>query len=279
MDRAKLPKKIGVIVVTHNSEATIDPTLLSLSEQTFKPYETFLIDSGSTDVQYIKKYNRKMGLEICLMPNIGFSAANNLGFASLDKDLEYILFLNPDVVMPANLLNDLIEWMDQHPDVGAATPKLIRYDFKNGAPTNKLDSAGIASTWYGKWYDRGQGQDADSFNQEENVEAICGAFFLTRRKALMTVQLNKYAIFDESFFCYKEDLDLSVRMRKEGWNLVYLPQFVAYHGRGWKKRGLVPHPIKMMSAQNELKLHLKSKNPIRITYSLLKMIGVKLFDV
>lgn len=279
MDRAKLPKKIGVILVTHNSEATIDPTLLSLSEQTLKPYESFLIDSGSTDVQYIKKYNRKMGLEICFMPNIGFSAANNLGFASLDKEVEYALFLNPDVVMPPDLLQEMVAWMDQHSDVGAATPKLIRYDFKNGAPTNKLDSAGISSTWFGKWYDRGQGQDVSSFSRQEYIEAICGAFFLARRKALLSVQMNKYEIFDEAFFCYKEDLDLSVRLRKAGWKLAYLPQFHAYHGRGWKKRGLISHPIKVMSAENELKLHLKLKNPIRILYSYLKLIGVKLFDI
>lgn len=279
MDRAKLPKKIGVILVTHNSEATIDPTLKSLAEQTFKPYESFLIDSGSTDLEYIKKYNRKMGLEICLMPNIGFSAANNLGAASLDKEVEYVLFLNPDVVMPSGLFQELVDWMDKHQDAGACTPKLIRYDFKNGAPTDKLDSSGIASTWYGKWYDRGQGLPASNFNQEEYVEAICGAFFFARKKALMTVQLNKYEFFDESLFCYKEDIDLSVRLRKEGWKLAYLPQFIAYHGRGWKKRGAVPKPIREMSAKNELKVHLKSKNPIRIIYSFLKLIGVKLFDI
>jgi len=279
MDRAKLPKKIGVILVTHNSEQTIDGTLLSLGEQIFKPYESFLIDSGSADVQYIKKYNRKMGLEICLMPNIGFSAANNLGFASLDKDVEYILFLNPDVVMPQTLFQDLCDYMDKHPEAGAITPKLIGYDFKKNEPSKKIDSAGIASTWYGRWYDRGQGQNIDSYNREEEVDAICGAFFFARRKAILSVQINKYEIFDETFFCYKEDIDLSVRLKSAGWKLVYLPQFIAYHGRGWKKRELVSHPVKEMSARNELKLHLKMKNPVRIIYSFLKLIGVKLFDI
>lgn len=279
MDRAKLPKKIGVVLVTHNSEATLEKTLLALSEQVFKPYETFLIDSGSADVQYIKKFSRKMGLEICLMPNIGFSAANNLGLMSLDKDIEYVLFLNPDVVMPETLLKELVDWLDLNPDVGAVTPKLIRYDFNAGAPTDKLDSAGIASTWYGKWYDRGQGKSKDLFDRQEEVEAICGAFFLARRQALMSVQLNRHEVFDESFFCYKEDIDLSLRLRNAGWKLVYLPQFKAYHGRGWKKRGLISHPIKVMSAKNELKLHLKMKNPIRIAYSFLKLLGVKFFDL
>lgn len=279
MDRAKLPKTLGVIVVTHNSEATIDQTLASFAEQTFRPYEAFLIDSGSADLQYIKKYNRKMGLEICFMPNIGFSAANNLGAGSLDKEVEYVLFLNPDVVMPPTLFQDLVAWMNAHPDVGAVTPKLLGYDFKKVTPTGKLDSAGIASTWYGKWFDRGQREPAELYSKQEEVEAICGAFFFARRKALNSVLIHNYEIFDESFFSYKEDIDLSLRLKNAGWKLVYLPQFIAYHGRGWKTRALVPYPIRVMSAENELKLHIKSKNPIRIAYSFLKLMGVKLFNL
>lgn len=281
MDRSELSEKVrvGVIIVTHNSAKTIDPVLESLKRQTLPPSKIYLIDSGSDDTHYIKKWDHKGPIEIALMPNIGFSAANNLGFNSLDKTIETILFLNPDCIITDDFLEKGAEFLWGRKDIGAVTGKMIGYDFYKHKPTDLLDSTGIFTTWYGKWYDRGQREPKNKYNQEESVPAICGALFYAKRDALNDILIDESEVFDERFFCYKEDIDLSLRLREKGWVLQYYPSLIAYHGRGWKRRSQVSRKLRVMSAENELKIHWKTKNPIKITYSFLKWVGVKFLNI
>ncbi len=269
--------KVGVIIVTHNSEKTIDPVLASLESQTLPPSKIYLIDSGSKNVDPIKKWNRHGVIEIALLPNVGFSAANNLGFISLEKEIEYVLFLNPDVILTPDFLEKGAQVLEQNPSVGAITGKMIGYDFAKDKPTHLIDSTGIFGKWYGNWYDRGQNEPSDRYNEEEEIPAICGALFFGKKEAFESVLIRDDEVFDEKFFCYKEDIDLSLRLKEKGWILKYIPALVAYHGRGWKKRAQVSRNLKLMSAKNELLLHWKIQDPIKITYSFLKWIGVKFF--
>lgn len=287
MDRDPLSaplKGIGVIIVTHDSEASIDQTLFALRQQTLAPLQVILIDSGSSDLGYLKHHDREGTLELCFMPNIGFAAANNLGYSSLEESLDYILFLNPDVILPKDFLEKALAWMQTagREKVGAITGPLLGWDLEKEAPTGLIDSTGIFETGYGRFYDRAQGYQArhNPFQQLERLPAICGALMFCRKGALESVKLPHFQIFDEDFFCYKEDIDLSYRLRKKGWTLCYVPEFVAYHARGWKtKRSDMERSVRLMSAKNELKLHLKGYNPIKIIYSALKYFGVVIFDI
>lgn len=270
---------VAVIIVTHNSENTFDQAITSLLAQTLPPFQILVIDSGSENTQYIKKYGHDGPIEMAFLSNVGFSVANNVGFQSLEQEIQYVLFMNPDVILETAFLEKAVQWMDVkgREKVGALTGLLLGYDFKEEKPTGYIDSTGIFSTWYGRWYDRGQGKRAKTspYTQMEAVPAICGALFFGRKAALHEVH-----VFDETFFCYKEDIDLSCRLRKRGWQLVYLPTLIAYHARGWRKdRGRVPYELRLMSARNELKLHMRLKNPIKILYSLMKWIGVRVFNI
>lgn len=278
------PSEVGVVIVTHNSENSIDSTLASISTQSYPPKQVVLVDSGSDSSQYLKKYDHQGALEMCFMPNIGFSSANNLGYLSLDASLEYVLFLNPDVIMPSDLIEKLIAWMSTpgREKIGACTPILLGWDLDKEKPTGLVDSTGIYTNWYGRWFDRGRGASAKHhpFKEMSFPDALCGAFMFCRRSALESVKLSSNQIFDERFFCYKEDIELSLRLKKKGWTLAYLPEFTAYHARGWNRdRSQVPHALKLMSANNELKIHLKTRNPIKIFYSYLKRFAVKYFNV
>lgn len=275
---------VAVIIVTHNSEDTFDQAITSLLAQTLLPNQILVIDSGSENTQYIKKYGHEGAFEIAFLSNVGFSVANNVGFQSLDPDIRYVLFMNPDVLLETPFLEKAVQWMDVkgREKAGALTGLLLGYDFKEEKPTGYIDSTGIFSTWYGRWYDRGQGKRAKNspYTLVESVPAICGALFFARKAALHDVLINSSQVFDENFFCYKEDIDLSCRLKKRGWQLIYLPTLLAYHARGWRKdRGQVPYASRVMSAHNELKLHWKLKNPIKILYSCLKWIGVRFFNV
>jgi GT2 family glycosyltransferase len=69
-------------------------------------------------------------------------------------------------------------------------------------------------------------------------------------------------VFDPDFFLYKEDIELSLRMRKAGWQLLYDPRLLAYHGRGWnKKRGEMAVKLRCMAAANEILLYKKHPSP------------------
>lgn len=289
MDRTKLSSQIekievGVVIVTHNSQASITQTLQALNAQTYPLKQIVLIDSGSTQSQYLKVHDHQGPLEMCLMPNIGFSAGNNLGYASLLESIQYILFLNPDVILPKDFIEKAINWITNTPNkkVGAFTGPLLGWDLEKEKPTGLIDSTGIFSTWYGKWYDRGQGLSV-KYHKQKNVEAVaalCGALIFAKREALESVKIGAAQIFDPSFFCYKEDIELSLRLRKKGWQLLYVPELEAFHARGWQKeRKSMSRQVRLMSAKNELKIHLKLYNPIKITYSLMKWMGVKVFNL
>lgn len=286
MDRDKLSGEIAVIVVTHNSAASIDQTLESLAEQSVKPGRVVLIDSGSSSTEYLKKYLsfKTLSLELCFMPNIGFSAANNLGFNSLESRFKYVLFLNPDVILPPDFIQSALEWIEKpaHHKVGAFSGALWGWDLLKKQPTGRLDSTGIFTTFYGRWYDRGQGDSAkySPYTKEESVDALCGALFFASREALESVKLSDGSLFEPTFFCYKEDIELSLRLRKKGWQLIFVPELIAYHARGWQKeRSRVPRALRLLSAKNELKLHLKGGNPLKIAYSACKWVGVKVFNL
>jgi GT2 family glycosyltransferase len=276
--------QVGVVIVTHNSEESIDQTLFALNQQTVLPDQVVLVDSGSSDSAYLKRHSHQGKLELCFMPNIGFSAGNNLGVSSLSPEVKYVLFLNPDVILPPEFMAKAIAWMEApgREHVGAISGPLLGWDLAKEAPTGLIDSTGIFSTWYGKWFDRDRGASVrfKPFTHTERVPALCGALIFARKNALDSVKMGKYQVFDERFFCYKEDIDLSIRLRKKGWELAVVPELFAYHARGWNpSRKLVPRPLRVMSAENELRLHMKGMNPIKILYSLFKYIAVSVFDL
>lgn len=279
-----LNRNVGVVIVTHDSSSSLDQTLMALNNQSLPATQVVLVDSGSPDTAYLKKHNREGALELCFMPNIGFSAGNNLGYDSLGPDLSYVLFLNPDVILPPDFIEKAVDWISQEgrEKVGALSGPLLGWDLLKEKPTGLIDSTGIFTTWYGKWYDRARGASVRSkpLKQMERVPALCGALMFCRRSALESVKLGSYQVFDEAFFCYKEDIDLSLRLRKKGWSLCIVPELFAYHARGWNlKRKLMPRSLRLMSAQNELKIHLKQFNPIKIAYSFFKCLGVVFFDL
>jgi len=277
-------RNVGVVIVTHNSQSTIDETLHSLTLQTLPPKEIYLVDSGSSETRYLKVHDHEGALEMCMMPNIGFSAGNNLGYSTLTNEIKYVLFLNPDVILPATFVEEAVNFMNEegHIKVGALSGILLGWDVEKERPTGLIDSSGIFPKWYGHWSDRGRGESAkrNPYQKTEAVPALCGALMFCRKAALDSVKIGKDQIFDETFFCYKEDIDLSLRLRDKGWYLYYVPSLTAYHVRGWNPdRHSAPRKLRLMSAENELKLHLKRKNPIKIAYSALKWLGVKLLNI
>lgn len=237
--------KISVVIVTHGSGAVIGQCLAALEASTLPPHEVIVVDSRSPDPHYLDAVQRRHpDIKVLrLDDNVGFSRANNIGFRHADPSSDFILFLNPDAFVVPTVLAALACRM-QDPawsDVGVCTPLLAGYQLETQAASGRVDSAGIGQTWYGRFFDRGQGElNHGQFGAEQESVAICGAFMFCRRAALLATQ-RKGQVFDETFFMYKEDIELSLRIAAGRWRLMYCGDLTAYHCRGWNtQRALVP---------------------------------------
>jgi N-acetylglucosaminyl-diphospho-decaprenol L-rhamnosyltransferase len=278
----KLPqdKAVSVIIVVHDSQLFIHKVMNSLKQQTLPPHQIIIVDSGSKDMGYLSAYEKdatiiRGGVEI------GFCRANNIGMKHLLEKTDYVFFLNPDAFPSAHFLAKAVEYLEDHPSVGAVTGPLLGYAIQKKEPSGTYDSTGVFTTWYGKWYDRGQGKPSNSilYQSTEVLPAICGAAFFARKKALDQILIRGEEVFDSTFFMYKEDIDLSLRLRKKGWELHFVPELIGYHCRGWNRnRKEVPRLFRLASVKNEWKIHWKEKAPVKIVYSSLKWVAVALFD-
>lgn len=122
--------------------------------------------------------------------------------------------------------------MEADAKIGVIGGKLYKYNFKNDHKTNFIDTAGLFCYSNRRIIDDGQGlPDKGQFNEEHEVFGISGACPIYRKKALEDIKVfGEY--FDNDFFMYKEDIDVSWRLRLRDWSCWYLPTAVAHHGRG-----------------------------------------------
>lgn len=267
----------AAIIVTHNSQHVIDGCLEALFKQSRPINQIILVDSGSSNIQYLDKYENQDPVTMVEAGNIGFSRANNLGVRQLDDHIQYVLFINPDLFLFENFHEVLEKEFSKREEPTVLTGKLLGYDVEKNTPTGRLDSTGIFRKWFGRWYDRGQGDiDKGQYDTTQMVPAICGALMCFSRT---TLQKLDYKPFNPDFFMYKEDIELSLRLRKKGQKLVYLPELQAYHCRGWQpERKKMPIELREMAALNEVKMYLLHPSPY-IVWALMKYILVKLFKI
>lgn len=227
--------------------------------------EIILVDSGSQDTTYIDQLPDDINLTVCKTDNVGFSKANNIGYQYITPEVKYVLFLNPDAFLrDATALAETINFLErqENTNIGCVTGRLVGFENEVGKPTGYIDSTGIFRTWFGRWYDRGHNRkDVGQYRHVDEIPAACGAFMFFRKSALEQVALNSGIIFDPDFFLYKEDIELSLRVRNWRWRIVYLPDIVVYHCRGWQGRQSVPHCLRLLAAKSEILLYKKHPSP------------------
>lgn len=274
----------SVIIVTYNCEKYIRKAMDSLRDQTRLADQVIIIDSGSADTAYLKEYATQPNVTVSVgHQGIGFCRANNQAMSLVSSKADYVFFLNPDAMLTPDFLEGAIDYMEmpENKRVGALTGKVFGYNIDQDKPSGLYDSTGIFQSWYGRWYDRGQGQPIDEalYQEEMSVPAICGAVYFCRLSALKTILLRGSEVFDSTFFMYKDDIDLSLRLRNSGWDVKYVPSLVAYHCRGWNPdRSKMPRVFRLYSAWNELRIHARQGQPVPVAYSFCKYAAVKLLD-
>jgi len=218
------------VVINWNSGHLLEKCIPSLLEQKSVVTEVILIDNNSSDNtrEIVKTLPSNINV-ILNEENMGYSAAANQGI-ELSKS-KYVSIINPDVILTNTYCNKIIQELDKKNNVAAATGKLIKYDFKKNCSLNILDSTGIEVQKNLRMFDRGQNSpELDLYDHITNVFGVSGAAPIYRKSALEDVKIeNEY--FDVDFFAYKEDIDLSWRFRLYGWDCLFVPEAIGYHGR------------------------------------------------
>jgi GT2 family glycosyltransferase len=232
--------KLSIILIGYNSLKFLKPCLEGVHAQTLKGIETLFIDNASADgsVAFVRK-NFPWATVIANDQNLGYVGAANQGIR-LTK-APYVMILNPDLILTPDYLKKILEKLQKDKKIGVITGKVLKYDFEKNRPTSAIDTTGLYCFRNRRIIDRGQGgEDVGQYDDEEEVFGVSGAVPVYRRTALEDVKLPSFLkppsppdeYLDEDFFMYKEDIDVSWRLRLRGWKCYYLPQAVCYHGRG-----------------------------------------------
>lgn len=279
--------KVAVIIVTHNSERHVHKCMECLQAQDHMPAQIVVVDSGSNDCRYLEQYAAEKGVELILgNRDIGFCRGNNLGLTRVQEETDFILFLNPDAFVTPSFVQKAVAFMEESANkhCGALTGTTLGYCIDKNAPTGLYDTTGIFRSWWGRWHDRAQGEvrNPQKYMIKEPIPAICGAVYFCRYQAIKEVMLpkEKFELFDTRFYMYKEDIDLSLRLKKKGWTLMFVPEVIAYHCRGWNPdRKAMPQTMRLYSAANELRIHWSQKAPIPLLYSFFKYCAVKYLNI
>lgn len=233
--------KLSVIIVNYNVKYFLEVCLHSVSRAAEGiNTEIIVVDNNSTDSSCAMVREQFPGVVLIEnKDNKGFSKANNQGVAVAKG--EYILFLNPDTVMPEDFFRKTIAYMDSHPEAGAVGPRLIdgkgvfAPDAKKSFPSlsvaifkttgiNKLFSK---SPFFNKYYAVHVGE-----RETAAVDVLSGCCMLVRRKAMEKAG----GAFDEDYFMYCEDVDLSYRIEKAGYKNIYFPEADLIHYKGESTR-------------------------------------------
>ena len=226
---------VSAIIVNWNHGHFLPGCLDALLGQDYSQLDITVVDNASQDGSPELIAHTYSDVRLWTFPsNIGFSAALNWGLSHTEGDL--VLSLNPDVIVTESFVALLVEAIVHDDEIGIAAPKLLQA--QNPA---LLDSTGLFIDLRRRPFDRGQGEpDIGQYDTRTTVFGACGAAALYRRTMLQDLVVDREC-FDESFFAYYEDADLSWRAQLLGWRSVYAPRAVAIHDRGWgdtlRKRG------------------------------------------
>lgn len=212
---------ISIIVVNWNGESHLRNSLLKLNLQTARQFEVVLVDNGSKKLNIADLVHEILKYELhleSLPSNLGFAAANNIG-ARLARG-EWIVLLNADAYPEPDWLENLLKTAEENPEYNFFSSRQIQYN-----SPHLLDGAGDEYHFSGLAWRRFFGQaQADHEPAREEVFGACAAAAMYRREDFLAV-----GGFDEDYFSYMEDVDLSFRLRLAGGRCLYVPEAVVYH--------------------------------------------------
>ncbi len=238
-----MPDDLGIVIVNWNTCDQLEACLHTVLASTGVTYRVVVVDNDSPDdsAAMVRATFPQAAL-IALNENTGYPRGNNIGLKALgyhgkgqvDADApRYALLLNPDTELPPNALAQMVAFMDAHPEMGVAGPKLVMGNgeldraCRRGFPSPAVSFyhySGLAKLFpNSRRFGRYNMTFADP-NETIEVDSVVGAYMQVRREALAAVGL-----LDETFFMYAEDIDWAYRIKQAGWTVWYNAAVVVKH--------------------------------------------------
>ncbi len=181
---------------------------------------------------FMSKHYPKMEVMEHPEGNIGYGKSYNY-ILKTHPGFDYLLVLTSDVLLNVPVVERLVKRMDQDKDVTLTSGKLHWWDIANHRKTKQIDSLGIAAEKRHHFYDRGHGElDRGQYDRKLNkIFGISGAVLLVRIKKIPLLHGEAWKLYDENMWMYKEDIDLSYRLRWLGEGIKIYPEVWGWHGR------------------------------------------------
>jgi GT2 family glycosyltransferase len=207
-----------VIIASHTGRQHLQRCLPALLADDYPRFRVIVVDNASTDgtAEFVEQEYPSVKV-IRNESNFGFGRASNVGAAHAPG--EYLAFLNQDAVVAPGWLASSVVALEGQPEAALATPQILVL-----AHPDSINACGNQSHYTGLSFCRGAGQPAGSFTKLEKVNAVSGAAFVMRKDVF-----EQLGGFDEDFFMYMEDIDLSWRARLAGYSCLYVPDATVYH--------------------------------------------------
>ena len=243
-----MQKTLTVIIVSWNVCDDVLQCIASVYRNSpSSPFGIILVDNQSSDNTVALVREQYPAVRIIENDcNLGFAAANNMGIKQAAG--EYILFLNPDTIVQPRALDMLLNYMQEHPDVGICGPQILNPDMTiqrsvRRFPTFKaifyrftvLKYLGLFRSYFYQWTMR-----AFDHTEEVSAEQLIGAALMAQTKLV-----KELAGFDERFFMYYEEVDLCLRIKNAGFQVIFypVPKIVHLGGQSAKQ---IPAKVRFM---------------------------------
>jgi GT2 family glycosyltransferase len=275
---------VAIILVNWNGYEYSRQCLESLRLCTYRHFKIILIDNASHD-----NSGKKLAEEFPEVifhqnnSNLGFTGGNNVGLKlALASDFEYSLLLNNDTIVEPNFLEQLINYMEDNDTCAAVQPKIFYLHNK----ALLWNAGGKFHSWIGISRTIGLGKsDSAKYANIQSTDWISGCCMLIKNSVVEQVGL-----LDENFFAYYEDVDWSLRIRKAGYHLTYIPQSTIYHAAGASVKrdirineGNLNPVIHFYDTRNHLYLlrkhHKGFKLFINLIFQLFKICGYSMYFI
>lgn len=228
---------LAIVILNYNTATLLRDCLRSIqTSQHDLRVEVIVVDNASSDGSAAMVRNEFPDVRLMVNPaNIGYSAGNNVALRALGFDPQnpsppqalprYVLLLNPDTILSPTTLAKMVRFMDDHPTIGVAGPRVRRPDgsldraCRRSFPTPQVSF--YRMTGLSRLFPRSRRFNA--YNLEylpedgvHPVDSVVGAYMQVRREAILQAGL-----LDERFFMYGEDLDWAKRIKDAGWEIWY----------------------------------------------------------
>jgi len=219
-----MEKSVFVIIPNYNGADELAASIESILKQTLQNLKLIIVDNGSVDDsrKIIERYEKRDDRveKIYSDKNYGFTGGVNPGFVkAMEAGAEFVAPFNNDAIADPHWLEELVNYLKKHPECAIAACSL------QSIKGDHYDSTGDMYTVWGLPFPRGRGESTNGqFDKQRHIFGASGGASVYRVECL-----HEIGIYDQDFFAYYEDIDISFRAQLAGWKVAFVPSAIVYH--------------------------------------------------